>query len=94
MTENEIRPVADGVLREHLAAFGYRGVSVRVEPDQDGNAAIGISAQIKSPPDSIEKLPLLAVAGAMRRALLERGEDRFPYVSYTYPTETSPNELL
>lgn len=92
MTKTDIDSVADRVLRDRLAGFGYRGAIVVFERDQEGEEAIGVTAKIGVAPDRIAQLPLLEIAGAMREAFLSEGEQRFPYVSYDYPAETSPNE--
>lgn len=92
MTEEDIRSVADRVLNEHLAALGYRGVDVQFERDQDGDEAIDLTVRIGVPAERIASVPMLAVAGAMRQAFLDRGEERFPYVSYSYPAEQTSDE--
>ena len=91
MTEHDIRSVADRVLNEHLASLNYQGVDIRFERDQDDEEGIGITAHLGVPAERIASVPMLVVAGAMRQALLDRGEERFPYVSYSYGAEMASN---
>lgn len=91
MTEDEIRSLADDVLRASFGRFGFDHAEVRADLDHDGEPALFVDAIFR--PGSIQKdRPAFADAfgealGALRDSLLDGGENRFPYLLPFYPDD-------
>ncbi|MGO9743959.1 MAG: hypothetical protein ACLPN5_21070 [Roseiarcus sp.] len=92
LSEREIEQVADGVLKQALQGYGYEYVVVRSGVNFDDEPALFIDAVLD---EGIPPLPgdvLSHAAAAVRRALLGRDEERFPYLSMFHPDDTYADE--
>jgi hypothetical protein len=87
MTEDEIRSLADRVLRETLGAYGYESVEVISAPDHDEAPALFVRAILKPGSAMVRGEFFAAAHAALSQALLERGETRFPYLRMWHPDD-------
>jgi hypothetical protein len=77
----EIQHIAEKILVEALGAAGYDGVSIRSGVDHDGEPALFIEANLSERTPVVSGSVYGSALGALRRALLQRDEDRFPYLA-------------
>ena len=87
MTEDEIRTLADDVLRRTLGEFGYEAVEVSSALDHDEAPALFVTARLKAGSAMIRGEIFAVAHGALSHALLERGETRFPYLRTWHPDD-------
>lgn len=80
MNDVEIKAIADRVLRSQLAQFRFEGVEVRSGLDYSNEPAIYIDAVLGEGAPSLEPNTLMDAHLALSNALLEKGEERFPYL--------------
>ena len=90
MTTEEVRVLADQVLNETLGSSGFARSTVEAGVDHDGDKALFVTAHFK-PRSGVTagKASLDAMSG-LRTSLLDKGEDRFPYLDYDYPDDERP----
>jgi len=85
MTEDEVRTLANRLLKEDLGKFGFREVKVAVAEDRDGEEFFDISAYF----DPARTLPnpraTIRSSSRLRQELLKKGENRFPNVLHFLP---------
>ena len=93
MTDDEVRAVADEVLRERLGPLGFRRALVRSGFDHHGDPALFIRAHFEPGSGPTGANPLGAALSALHDAFLERGETRFPYLSHYYPDDDFPEDV-
>jgi hypothetical protein len=87
MTEDEIRSLADHVLRQTLGAYGYESVDVSSALDHDEAPALFVTARLKPGSPMVRGEFFAAAHGALSQALLERAETRFPYLRMWHPDD-------
>ena len=88
MTDSEVQTIATQIFIETLGSLGFERVEVTSGPDQDGDRSFFLEAFFKRG-TRIERVGTLVDArGALRDVMLDRGEERFPYVSYRIPDES------
>ena len=80
----KVRDVIDRVLREKLGRHGFRAATVRAGPDHDGNPVLFVVAHFDLVPEPIDLAITFDNIGAVRVALDEIGEDRFPHINYDF----------
>lgn len=80
MNDVEIQLIADRVLRSQLARFGYQRAEVRSGLDYSNEPAVYIDAVLGEGAPSLEPNTLMDAHLALSNALLEKGEERFPYL--------------
>ncbi|ORE92340.1 hypothetical protein [Aurantimonas sp. 22II-16-19i] len=86
LSEDEARRIAEPILRKYLQPFGYGGVSVSSEEDFDGAIVLRMSVNVER---QVSGRAMVDVVGAIREALLDRGDERFAFLSYRRP-DTDP----
>ncbi len=84
MTETEILAIADEVLTRHLAASGYERAELRAGYDHDDEPALLLTAHFKPGSEAAGGAESSAAHVALRMTLLEKGEERFPYLRFIY----------
>ena len=94
MQRGEVEALVDEVLRERLGSLGYRRATVVERPDESGTDSFYVDVHFEPPPPEVEGLPVLAVAGELRQRLLNRDEERFPYVHYVLPDDEAMDDEL
>jgi hypothetical protein len=87
MTEDEIHRIANEVLRETLGPHGFQSADIRPAPDFDGEPSLHVTAHFKPQAGVTNGEASTRALSTLRRRLLERGEERFPYIRYDYPDD-------
>ena len=80
LTDAEVKAIADEVLGREMESLAFESAEVRSGEDYDdtpslfitANVGVGVPAPLEG--DSIGRLRVV-----LQKALLERGEERFPY---------------
>ena len=78
----KVRGTIERVLRERLGPFGFREATVRAGPDHDGDPVLFVVAHFDLVPEPIDVGITVGVTSAVRDALDEIGETRFPHINY------------
>ncbi|AWN49737.1 hypothetical protein DK419_28210 [Methylobacterium terrae] len=84
MTESEILAIADDVLTRHLAASGYERAELRAGYDHGDDPALLFTAHFKPGAGVTGGAESSAAQVALRMTLLDKGEERFPYLRLIY----------
>ena len=79
-----VRDAIERVLSQRLGPHGYREASVRAGHDHDGDRVLFLVAHFDLVPQPIDVGITVGVIDALRDALDEVGESRFPHVSYDF----------
>lgn len=82
MTETEVLALAEPIFSKVLGSIGFDHASVSSGADQDGDKSFFVEAFFKPGSDMRDGKALVEARGQLHDALLDRGEERFPYVSY------------
>ena len=82
-----VRDVIERVLRERLGGHGYRAATVVAGRDHDGNAILRIEAHFDLIPEPMDLGITVGVVSALREALEDINEERFPIVTYDISDE-------
>ncbi|MGJ0506625.1 MAG: hypothetical protein ACR652_05710 [Methylocystis sp.] len=80
MNDSEIQALADSVLRTRLGRFGFQRAEVRSGVDYSNDPAVYVDAVLGEGAPSLEPDTLMNAHLALSDALLEKGEERFPYL--------------
>ncbi|NEU14447.1 hypothetical protein G3T14_20295 [Methylobacterium sp. BTF04] len=89
MTATDIEAIVQEALSETLGPFGFDRADVRPYVDHAGDDALSIVAHFKPSAAPIAERPSARAMGALRKRLLDDGEERFPYLSFFFPDEQS-----
>lgn len=87
MTENEIRNVANEVLREALGPHGFEHADVHPAANHDGEPSLFVTAHFRPRAGVTDGAASTRALSSLRLRLLDLGEDRFPYIRYEYPDD-------
>ncbi len=80
LTDAEVKAIADEVLGREMASFPFEGAEVRSGEDYDDTPSLFITANVGAGvPAPLEGGSIGQLRVALQKALLERGEERFPY---------------
>ena len=90
MNEAEAKAIAQAVLGEKLAELGFLAVSVRPGLDHSGEPGLFLDLDFAPNSPVIEGRTLSEALVALRNALLDGGERRFPYLFFHYPDDERP----
>lgn len=83
MTDDQITEIVTKVLRREFKGLGLERVLVNSEEDFDGDSIIRVNAKLKdgtAPADRLAK-----ALHDIRSELIDRGEDRFVFLSSAQP---------
>ena len=80
----EVDDVIQRVLRERLGPHGLREAAVTAEFDHAGDPALFIQTRFDLVPGPIDTAITFGITSALRDALDEIDETRFPYVRYDF----------
>jgi hypothetical protein len=92
LSDKEVTRLADKVLGEALHGKGYERVIVRSGRDHDDEPALFVEAILKENTDVITGQTSASALGALRNALLQRDEIRFPYLLFVHPDDKYPDD--
>ena len=87
LTESEIRTIASEILARTLGSSGYERVEVHPGFDHSGEPSLFLKAVFKPGSGVTDGGRLNGANADLRMQLLERGEDRFPYLNVEYPDD-------
>lgn len=85
MTDDEIAKVVTSVLRRDFEDLGLERVLVTSEEDFDGDSIIRVNAKLKTGSAPAERLA--KALHDIRSELIDRGEDRFVFLSSAQPDD-------
>src|ERR1700677_3215952 len=92
LSDQEVTRLADKLLSEALCGQGYERVTVRSGVDHDDEPALFVDAILKENTDVIAGEAFASAIGALRNALLQRDEIRFPYLLFVHPDDKYPDD--
>lgn len=92
LTEAETQAIAEKVLRQKFGPFGFAEVAVHAGLNHDGEQAFFVDAIFQRNAPSLATRASTEALNALRAALLERNEQRFPYLSLCYPDDERPED--
>ncbi|GJE00445.1 hypothetical protein [Methylobacterium isbiliense] len=87
MTLPEIETLVNEVLRDILGATGFVHADVEPYVDHAGDKALRVVAHFGPGTAPSAERPTVRAMGALRGALLDRDEERFPYLDYAFPDD-------
>jgi hypothetical protein len=87
MNIDEVKTIANEILRPRLGPFGFERLEVETHKDHDGDDALFITARYRSASETPGGDLLLEVLGSLHERLRESGELRFPYLEHRFPDE-------
>ena len=87
LTDKAVSAIADKVLREALPNSGYERVSVRSGLDDEDKPALFIGAILKRNVPAVSGETINSALAALREALLQNDEARFPYLRLVHPDD-------
>ncbi|MFO7858448.1 MAG: hypothetical protein R6V11_05935 [Ectothiorhodospiraceae bacterium] len=83
-TDEQIETIVNRVLAERVGLYGFDGATVRAGVDHDGDAALFIEARYALTKSEIDAGAFYGLTSAVRAALAQTGEDRFPYIRHRF----------
>jgi hypothetical protein len=89
LTPAEVEDIAEPILKQSLARFGFQRLAVKDEEDFDGKYVFRMTAYVQA---KVPANTLIDVLDAIHRALREKGEERFVYLSTERPGEDEIDE--
>lgn len=92
MQDDIVKAIADRILRERLAPFGYERVAVRSGYDQDDEPALFIDAILGENAPELPSGTMVDAYYALNQELLVGGEERFPYLYARFPWGEFPED--
>ena len=87
LTEQAVGAIADGVLRDALRDHGYQRVVVRSGVNHADEPALFVDAVLKDGVPVVPGEAINSALAALRQALLQNDEVRFPYLSLVHPDD-------
>ena len=90
MTQDEIRALADTILRPILGPAGFTSSDVQPRPDHSGEESLYVTVHFGPGSQGASGHTLLVASVALQEALATRGDSRFPYFRYDYPDQIRP----
>ncbi len=91
MKQAEIRDLAEQVLSRVLPAAPFEGVTAELRPNHADEDSIFITVHYRPGVGGTAGRVTGDALVALRDALRERGEERFPYLTYVYPDDPPPS---
>ena len=91
MTRDDVHAVAQELLPTILGPVGYASLDVVERENSVGEDSFYVTVNM-TPEDGYVRSPAFGDAlMAMQDALLERGERRFAYIKYDFPSDPPPS---
>jgi hypothetical protein len=82
--EPNVKQAIERMLRERLAPFGLVRTDIRVGRDQDGDPVLFVDVYYNRLDHAVEAKATFGLASALRNAVAELGETRFPYIRHHF----------
>lgn len=92
LNEEQIKVVADEVLRQTLGSSGYDHAEVSVREDHSGEESIFVTAHFRTGSHVRSGAASLDARVGLIEAMQERGERRFPYIDLFFPDDEFPED--
>ena len=80
----ELVELIQQTVRDSMAPFGLKSVTVRAGEDHDGDPVIFVDAAYDLSETPIDSTVTYALNGKVSRLLLEAGEPRFPHIRHRF----------
>lgn len=80
----QTRALIERIVRENMAPFGLRRVSVEPGEDHDGDPAIFVEAEYALTDEPIDTAVVVTLTTKLRDALWDIGETRFPHIQHRF----------
>ena len=80
----KVRDAIERVLRQRMKRHGYRSADIRADVDHDGDPVLRIDVHYDLMPDPLDPTATVGLLSALRDALDEIGETRFPHVRHEF----------
>ena len=90
MTNEEIQLVADQVLQVSLGESGFDHAEVSAGEDHSGERAIFVTAHFREGAGITDGGASLNARVHLMNALQDKGENRFPYLRFSYADDVPP----
>ena len=84
MTNEQIRRLAEDVIRPTLEPHGFDHAEIRLVDDQNGDPAIYVEAHFRKGSEPTPGHATLIASGDLFRAFHQRGDVRFPYLEHRF----------
>ncbi|MFZ1108596.1 MAG: hypothetical protein WAN43_09665 [Rhodomicrobium sp.] len=84
MVDEKVTKVVNAVLKERMERFGFQRATVLVGQDHDGDPVLLIDADYAYSSDPIDVRATVGLVSALRDALEDIGEFRFPHVRHHF----------
>lgn len=81
MNRNEVHELAERIVRESLGSLGVERVEIEERLDQDDEEALFVTATLTPSDKAVEGRISAKAVTALRNALLDNDEQRFPYLT-------------
>lgn len=78
------RTLIENVVKQYLDGHEIDPCNIFVEYDEDGDQCISVGLYYKFSRKPVDPANSLAMLGAIRDALVEAGDQRFPYVEHYF----------
>lgn len=85
LTDDEVAKIIRKILSREFKDLGFEHVAVNSEEDFDGDSIIRVNAKLKSGTAPAERLS--KALHNIRSELIDRGEDRFVFLSSAQPDD-------
>ena len=92
MKEDDVRALADAVLKPILGSAGFTSSDVEARRDHDGEDSLFVIVHFSPDAAVASGRTYLDAQVAMADALVERGEHRFSYLEYDYAQALEDSE--
>ena len=86
MTDQEIQEVVSNILRTRVPEAGFKGADVSSDIDFDGESIIRVTARYERRPQERRDV-LIGAVHDLRDALIDRGEERFVFLTNDVASE-------
>lgn len=85
MRERDLIALIEPILRERLSTVGFERATVTAGRDHDGDPALFVDVFFDGRHGALEARTFSDTIGAVWQALLDRDEERFPYLRLHIP---------
>ncbi|MEH3118506.1 MAG: hypothetical protein PGN25_13170 [Methylorubrum populi] len=90
MTDAQIEAVVQDVLARIMRGAGFESATVQAKPNHADEDALFVTVRFRSGAGVTSGRTTADALVALRHALEEKGEHRFPYLIYDYPDDPPP----
>lgn len=87
MISEELNNLVNEVLKAQLADIGFDGAEISEDVDHDGDDILRISIRYRKIGPAIDPSPTFSATTALRHAMRQIGEYRFPHLKHLFPED-------